>query len=124
MSDIDLELYATARQEMLDKVFDPDFSPEVDRQMIGIDSQRAPAEGPDVLDLRGLLWSSIDHDTSRDLDQIEVAERVDGGIRVMVAVADVDSRLTIGSPIDRHAAAQTTSVYTGIRTFSMLPERP
>ncbi len=28
-----------------------------------------------------------------------------------------------GSPIDQHADAQTTSVYTGIRTFSMLPEQ-
>jgi VacB/RNase II family 3'-5' exoribonuclease len=56
------------------------------------------------------------------LDQAEVAERVNGGIRVMVAVADVDSSVPIGSPIDQHAAEQTTSVYTGIRTFSMLPE--
>ena len=74
-------------------------------------------------DLRALLWSSIDNDTSRDLDQIEVAERVNGGIRVRIAIADVDSDVCIGSPIDRHAASQTTTVYTGIRTFSMLPEQ-
>ena len=73
-------------------------------------------------DLRSLLWSSIDNDSSRDLDQAEVAERVSGGIKVMVAIADVDSSVAIGSPIDQHAASETTSVYTGIRTFSMLPE--
>ena len=47
----------------------------------------------------------------------------DAGIRVLVAIADVESDVPIGSPIDQHAAAQTTSVYTGIRTFSMLPEQ-
>ncbi|MBV9407161.1 MAG: RNB domain-containing ribonuclease, partial [Acidobacteriaceae bacterium] len=30
---------------------------------------------------------------------------------------------SIDSPIDRHAAAQTTTVYTAVRIFSMLPER-
>jgi exoribonuclease R len=57
------------------------------------------------------------------LDQAEVAERVNGGIRVRSAIADVDSCVSIGSPIDAHAAEQTTTVYTGIRTFSMLPEQ-
>ena len=74
-------------------------------------------------DLRTLLWSSIDNDTSRDLDQAEVAERVNDGIRIRIAVADVDSCVPIGSPIDAHAALETTTVYTGIRTFSMLPEQ-
>jgi exoribonuclease-2 len=57
------------------------------------------------------------------LDQAEAAEREDAGIRVLIAIADVDSDVAAGSPIDQHAAAQTTSVYTGIRTFSMLPEQ-
>jgi len=41
----------------------------------------------------------------------------------MIAIADVDSDVSIGTPIDQHAADQTTSVYTGVRTFSMLPEQ-
>ena len=75
----------------------------------------------DVRDLRGLLWSSIDNDTSRDLDQIEVAERVDGGIRVRVGVADVSASVLKDTPIDEHAADQTQTVYTAVRNFSMLP---
>src|SRR5207237_3899449 len=66
---------------------------------------------------------SIDNDSSRDLDQAEVADRVDGGIRVRIAIADVDEDVPLGSPIDQHAAEQTTSVYTGVRTFAMLPEQ-
>ena len=48
--------------------------------------------------------------------------RVEGGIRVLVGIADVDSDVTIGSPVDQHASSQTTSVYTGVKTFPMLPE--
>ncbi len=72
-------------------------------------------------DMRALLWSSIDNDTSRDLDQIEVAERVDGGIRVRVGIADVSAAVLKGTPIDQHAADQTQTVYTAVRNFSMLP---
>jgi exoribonuclease II len=73
--------------------------------------------------LRSLLWSSIDNDTSRDLDQIEVAEAAGDGIRIRVAIADVDSRVPCGSPIDSYAADATTSVYAAVKTFPMLPER-
>ncbi|HEX8850462.1 MAG TPA: RNB domain-containing ribonuclease [Gemmatimonadaceae bacterium] len=81
------------------------------------------ALGAGARDERGLLWSSIDNQDTRDLDQLEVAERLpDGSILVKLAVADVDVYVAKDSPLDRRAAANTTSVYTGIETFPMLPE--
>jgi exoribonuclease-2 len=123
MSRPGFDLASAARQEMIDEGFDPDFPPGVTQQLTALASKPSAVTSGDVRDLRSLLWSSIDNDTSRDLDQAEAAERVDGGIRVLIAIADVDSDVPIGSPIDQHAAAQTTSVYTGIRTFPMLPEQ-
>jgi len=116
------DLSAAARQEMLDQGFQPDFAPGTDEQLAAIKTRTAPVADAQVCDLRSLLWSSIDNDSSRDLDQAEVAERVANGIRVLVAIADVDATVAMGTPIDNHASQQTTTVYTGIRTFSMLPE--
>jgi VacB/RNase II family 3'-5' exoribonuclease len=120
------DLFAAAHQEMIDEGFRPDFSPEAERQLELLKNRAAATQtstgDSGVRDLRSLLWSSIDNDTSRDLDQAEAAERVSAGIRVLIAIADVDSDVPAGSPIDQHAAEQTTSVYTGIRTFPMLPE--
>jgi len=123
MADSGFDLFAAARQEMIDEGFDPDFPPEVGQQLAALKTRTASTTDAGVRDLRSLLWSSIDNDTSRDLDQAEAAERAGDGIRVLIAIADVDSDVPIGSPIDKHAAAQATSVYTGIRTFSMLPEQ-
>lgn len=110
-----------AEQAMRDKGLEPDFSPEVERQLATID---APADDADVRDLRELLWCSIDNDDSRDLDQLTVAEDLGGGrVRAMVAVADVDALVKKGTPIDDHARTNTTSVYTAARIFPMLPEK-
>jgi exoribonuclease-2 len=80
-----------------------------------------PAAG--MRDLRALPWTSIDNPESQDLDQIEVAEAVEGGTLLRVGIADVDHFVAPGSAIDRYAGNNTTSVYTGVRTFPMLPER-
>jgi VacB/RNase II family 3'-5' exoribonuclease len=119
-----LDLQATAKQIMLTHGFEPDFPPQVPQQLANLKAHPPKvASGGDVRDLRSLLWSSIDNDTSRDLDQIEVAERLpNGDIRVLIGIADVDAFVTKHSPIDEHAAKETTSVYTGVRIFPMLPE--
>jgi VacB/RNase II family 3'-5' exoribonuclease len=118
------DLTALARQEMIARGFSPDFPPEAQRQVTALQSHPpAPDAQKDLRDLRALLWSSIDNDTSRDLDQIEVAERLpNGDIRIRVGIADVDRDVPKGSPIDQHAAANCTTVYTGVKNFSMLPE--
>jgi VacB/RNase II family 3'-5' exoribonuclease len=119
-----VDLQAAAQRVMLENGFELDAQPGASQQLADL-ARRPPlvAPGGDVRDLRGLLWSSIDNDTSRDLDQIEVAERLpDGTTRVMVAIADVDAFVPKGSPIDQDAARQTTTVYTGVRNFPMLPE--
>jgi exoribonuclease R len=104
--------------------FRPDFSAAVMREVASLDAPSADQLSGDVRDLRALPWSSIDNRESRDLDQIEVAERVaDGSIRILIGVADVDSHVPLGSAADEHAAANATSVYTGVAVFPMLPER-
>jgi VacB/RNase II family 3'-5' exoribonuclease len=80
---------------------------------------KAPAQ-----DLRNLLWVSIDNDDSLDLDQLTVARVLsDKTVRILVAIADVDSRVKIDSAIDGHAKQNTTSVYTAAMTFPLLPEK-
>ena len=120
-----VDLQAAARQVMIEHGFEPDYPPQVQQQLSDLKAHPpAVVASADVRDLRGLLWSSIDNDTSRDLDQIEVAEALPGGeTKVMVGIADVDAFVAKNTPIDQHAAKETTTVYTGVRNFSMLPEQ-
>ncbi|MGH9503838.1 MAG: RNB domain-containing ribonuclease [Terriglobales bacterium] len=109
---------------MIEHGFEPDFPPEVPQQLAQLRAHPPQvAPGGDIRDLRQVLWSSIDNDTSRDLDQIEAAERLPGGeIKVRVGIADVDAFVPQQSPIDQHASRETTTVYTGIENFPMLPD--
>ena len=52
---------------------------------------------PEARDLRSLLWASIDNDSSRDLDQLSVAQALAGGaVKILVAIADVDAVVPAG----------------------------
>jgi len=113
------DLRDVARKAMITEGFDPDFGPDVEAE---IRNPPAPVDsGQPPKDLRDLLWSSIDNDDTRDLDQIEYAEALDGATRLLIGVADVDRRVAKGSAIDKHAQAQATTVYTGAVIFPMLP---
>ena len=57
---------------MLQRGLLPEFSPAV-REEVGRISEAAGATDSAAHDLRGLPWSSIDNDDSRDLDQLTVA---------------------------------------------------
>jgi exoribonuclease II len=118
-SDLD-ELAAEAMQEygLL-----PEFNADVRRQLEHI-AGPSTEQGADIRDLRRMLWCSIDNEDSRDLDQLTVCEpQKDGSVRILVAIADVDTLVHKDTPIDLHARTNTTSVYTSARIFPMLPER-
>jgi VacB/RNase II family 3'-5' exoribonuclease len=87
------------------------------------ESARAEPVLDGVRDLRSLPWSSIDNEESRDLDQVEYAEQLDADrIRLLVGIADVAAYVAKDSPIDDYAAQNCATLYTGVRTFPMLPE--
>jgi len=117
-------LRTAAAAAMRQHGFEPDFSAAVLREVGLLDDPSNDPLPREVRDLRALPWSSVDNRESRDLDQIEVAERLaDDSIRIRIAVADVDMLVQLGSAADAHAATNTTSVYTGVAVFPMLPER-
>jgi len=116
-------LQKIARKAMFQRGLLPDFSTEALLELGRIQSP-ATINSTQVKDLRGLLWTSIDNDDSRDLDQLTVAEAMTGDkVKIYVAVADVDSLVRNGSAIDDHARHNTTSVYTAGMIFPMLPEK-
>src|ERR1700760_1544922 len=105
-------LMTVARRAMIDNGLQPDFGDAAQKQLAAI-AAAASDGSADVRDLRSLLWCSIDNDSSRDLDQLSVADPQSGGaVKILVAIADVDAVVKNGSPIDAHARINTTSVYT------------
>ncbi len=112
-------LQAIARRAMVQYGLEPEWPPQA---IAELERLRQPGV-TGLRDLRELPWSSIDNDESRDLDQLEVCVENGGRPRLLVAIADVDALVPPESAIDRHARANTTSVYTPARIFAMLPPR-
>ena len=111
-----------AERAMVQRGLLPDFSPAVLAETDALVAAAADTD-PSIRDLRGLLWCSIDNDDTRDLDQLTAVEPRQGGLAtILVAIADVDALVKVGSAIDGHARSNTTSVYTAAGVFPMLPE--
>jgi VacB/RNase II family 3'-5' exoribonuclease len=119
---IDLKTLAYATMENYG--FNPRFPEKVLREVDALSANDLTGLQEVTRDLRSLLWSSIDNPESQDLDQLEFCERGRSEeITVKVAIADVDLFVPRGSRTDRHAAHNGTSVYTGVETFPLLPDR-
>jgi ribonuclease R len=117
-----LELIAD--RVMKERGLAPEFSQQALDELGKLQPPAAAPGMPGFADLTQLLWCSIDNDDSRDLDQLTAAEQMpDGTVKVLVAIADVDSLVKEGMALDGHAHQNTTSVYTAARIFPMLPER-
>ena len=118
------DLKDIARRAMIERGLLPDFPAAELSELAAIHAAPVPTSGT-IRDLRALLWCSIDNDSSRDLDQLTVAEVLpaSGAVKILVAIADVDALIHKGTLIDAHAQHNTTSVYTPAIIFSMLPEK-
>ncbi|MBA3766945.1 MAG: RNB domain-containing ribonuclease, partial [Acidobacteria bacterium] len=120
-----LDLRAMARRAMIENGFAAEMPTRAVPELQAIDdTQQIELNDPSIRDMRSTLWSSIDNRESRDLDQVEYAEELPNkDIRLLIGIADVDAFVPKDSAIDRHAFENTTSVYTGVETFPMLPEK-
>ena len=116
---VNSNLAERARRALEAAGFEPDFPPEAAAEVRRAEKLVPIAER----DLTHLLWSSIDNEESRDLDQVEYAEPgPKNSIRLLLGIADVASYVAPGSAVDRRAAQNTVSVYTVGKTFHLLPE--
>src|SRR2546426_6644180 len=114
-------LKAIAEQAMRERGFLVKSPPEAIEQLKT--ETEPPLDSLKVVDLSSWLWSSIDNDESRDLDQIEYAKKEAGGTRIYVGIAEVDWFVPLNSSLDQAAKQNTTSIYTGVETFPMLPDK-
>lgn len=118
-----INLADLADQVLMDRGLRPFFSEGALHQLDNISESNLDTSAH-AKDLTDLLWCSIDNDDSKDLDQLTVSQSHEGGeVTIFVAIADVDSLVKKGSPIDEHALANTTSIYTSAKIFPMLPEK-
>lgn len=118
-----VDLKAIAWSAMEKYGFRASFPPAVVREVNAI-QESAPFDEGEALDLRPLLWSSIDNSDSMDLDQIEYCEQnPDGSVLVRVAIADVDAYVRKNSRADQYANHNGTSVYLDVETFPLFPDR-
>jgi VacB/RNase II family 3'-5' exoribonuclease len=116
-----VDLRAIARETLVGFGFLVDLPKAAQAQLARLQPEELNPAG--ARDLTAWLWSSIDNDDSRDLDQLEYVQVEAGGTRVYVAIANVVSTVGQGSPLDKAARHNTTSIYTGVQTFPMLPAK-
>ncbi len=120
----DIDLKKIALHAMEKYGFSTRFPDSLVQEVNALEERVFPEEEGGPADMRATGWSSIDNEDSMDLDQLEYCEAGQNGeVDVKIAIADVDMYVPGGSRADRYASHNGTSVYTGVETFPMLPDR-
>jgi ribonuclease R len=99
-----------------------EFSPAVLQEASAIPQEVTPALRRGRQDLRNLPTVTIDGEKARDFDDALSIEKIKGGWRLWVHIADVAQYVQEGSFLDQEAFARGTSVYLPDRAIPMLPE--
>ncbi len=98
------------------------FSPAVLQEASAIPQEVKPSMRRNRQDLRSLPTVTIDGEKARDFDDALSIEKIKGGWRLWVHIADVAHYVREGCFLDQEAYARGTSVYLPDRAIPMLPE--
>lgn len=106
---------------LLEHDIEPEFPQEVMEEVNKIPDTISQEEIQKRKDLRDLQIITIDGDDAKDLDDAISVEKIKGGYRLGVHIADVSYYVRKGSAIDAEAYQRGTSVYVVDRVVPMLP---
>lgn len=110
--------YAIAKAGITEKVWQNDEL-EAIRQTSERTFEQALAS---KVDCRDKVFFTIDGASTQDLDDALAIEKTDFGWQLSIAIADVSTFVTPGSPLDKIAAKKAASIYLPGQKVSMLPE--
>ncbi len=97
------------------------FSADAVREAEAYGGSIDPEEAARRFDLRTVPLVTIDGEDAKDFDDAIYAEAVEGGFRLIVAIADVSHYVREGTALDDDARERGTSVYFPQRVVPMLP---
>ncbi len=98
------------------------WPPQLEEEIAGLDEQVPEEAKRGREDLRQLPLVTIDGEDARDFDDAVFCRAVQGGWKLLVAIADVSSYVSPGTALDDEARERGTSVYFPERVIPMLPE--
>jgi ribonuclease R len=113
-----VDMLSIIRKHRLPLEFPHDVLREADRVSPEVD----PHDAAKREDLRDRFIFTIDPDDAKDFDDAINVERIPGGWRVGIHIADVSHYVKPKSALDREAHSRGNSVYLADRVIPMLPE--
>ncbi len=108
------------RKHELPHIWPHDVTGQIDKLVA---SFPGPVASQHRTDLSGMPLLTIDGIDARDFDDAVFCEKIQGGWRLVVAIADVSHYVPVNSPLDLEAYQRGTSVYFPDRVIPMLPEQ-